>query len=168
MARHTAVGKAHQRGFSYLWVMAALVIMGIYLSRFAEVSAHEAQRAREDELLRVGLAYQSAIRAFYQDGNSAQDRYPVALSDLLMDPRVPQPRRYLRKLYADPLTQSTDWGLILNAQRRIVGVYSIARGVPIRQAEFPDEFPGFSRQDSYRGWAFQYQPDVGLSGGRTR
>lgn len=146
--------------------MATLVLMGIYLARYAEDTAHETQRARENELLRVGLAYQNAIRAYYQDASNADERYPLQLQDLVQDPRVPQLRRYLRKLYPDPITQSNDWGLLYNAQRRIVGVYCTSTAKPIHQAEFSDDFPGFAQQPSFRGWVFKYQPDIGLSGGR--
>lgn len=165
MARPLKLGKP-QQGFAYLWVMAALAVIGVYLAQVGTVASQTAQREREAELLRIGLAYQNAIRAYYQDGTNPQDRYPASLADLLKDPRVPQTRRYLRKLYVDPLTQSEQWGLLKNPQQRIVGVYSLAPGVPIRQAEFADEYPGFALQPSYRGWIFKYQPDVGMSGGR--
>lgn len=168
MVRPTAVGKTHQQGFTYLWVMVAVAVMGVYLARVAEVTSTQAQREREAQLLQVGLAYQAAIRAYYEDARTPSERYPAALSDLVLDPRSPNPRRYLRKLYADPLTQSSEWGLVRNAQQAIVGVYSLAPGVPLRQANFPDELPGFAQQGSYRGWIFKYQPDVGLSGGRGR
>ena len=148
--------------------MAALAVMGVYLAQVGTVSATQAQRDREAELLRVGLAYQNAIRAYYQDAATASERYPLALADLIKDPRVPQTRRYLRKLYADPITQSEDWGLVKDQQQRIVGVYSKAVGVPLRQAEFADEYAGFARQPSYRGWIFKYQPDVGMGGGGRR
>ena len=155
-----------QEGFAYLWVMVVLAIMGVYLAQVGTVASTQAQREREAELLRVGMAYQNAIRAYYQDGTTPQERYPATLADLLKDPRVPQSRRYLRKLYVDPLTQSDQWGLVRNQQQRIVGVYSLAPGVPMRQGEFSDEFPGFAGQPAYRGWVFRYQPDVGLGGGR--
>ena len=168
MVRRTAVGKSRQQGFTYLWVMVTVAVVGVYLARVAEVASTQTQREREAELLQVGLAYQAAIRAYYQDARTPSERYPTALSDLVLDPRSPNPRRYLRKLYADPLTQSNEWGLVRNAQQAIVGVYSLAPGVPMRQANFPDEFPGFAQQSSYRGWIFKYQPDAGLSSGRGR
>jgi hypothetical protein len=50
--------------------------------------------------------------------------------------RMPGTRRYLRQLYADPLTGRREWGLIRDALGSIQGVYSLADGRPIRRQGF--------------------------------
>ena len=61
--------------------------------------------------------------------------------------------RHLRRIYPDPMTRTTDWGLV-RLEGRIVGVYSQSPERPAKQANFPAEFKSFEQQESYTGWIF--------------
>jgi len=78
---------------------------------------------------------------------------PAKLEDLLDDDRYPIPVHHLRRLYPDPITGSTDWGL-LRAADRIVGVYSQSDKLPIKQAGFSAREQQFNGAMTYRDWVF--------------
>lgn len=171
MARLTAAGSAVQRdqgGYTMVALLGILVLMGIWLTQVVQVHATEVRRADERELLRVGLAYRNALRRYAEAQPAGAPRAPARLSDLLQDPGVPMPRRFLRKLYPDPVARSPNWGLIYNPQGRIIGVFSQAPGEPLKQDGFDNDFAGFSGQRSYQGWRFVYNPDTGLGRGGAR
>jgi hypothetical protein len=65
--------------------------------------------------------------------------------------------QHLRRLYPDPITGSTDWGLALNGQR-IVGVYSPSEKQPIKQTGFEQANATFEARTSYRDWVFLFVP----------
>src|SRR5207302_8513176 len=87
-----------QAGFTYLGLLAAIVLMGLLLTVAARVWSLTAQRERETQLLFVGDAFRMAIAGYYAHGH----RYPATLENLLADDRSPVPMRYLRRLYLDP------------------------------------------------------------------
>jgi hypothetical protein len=79
---------------------------------------------------------------------------PARLEDLASDPRFPQARRHIRKLYPDPLSPTSEWGLIKQGNA-LIGVYSQAVGVPFRTAGFADANVGFENATSYADWRFK-------------
>lgn len=121
------------------------------------------QRAKERELLFVGLQYQRAIRSYYEKSPSIK-AYPPSLESLLRDERVPGIRRHLRRPYLDPLTNGSEWGLVLAPNGGIMGVYSLAEGRPIRRANFPPELGWKGGRPSYADWQFIYMPPSGVVG----
>jgi hypothetical protein len=84
---------------------------------------------------------------------------PASLEDLLDDKRSPVPLRHLRRLYADPITGSNDWGLSMRGDR-IAGVYSKSEDLPMKQAGFETANAGFEGRQTYREWAFLFVPPV--------
>ena len=141
----------NQRGFSYVMVLAAVVIVGIVLEA-AQVTTWRILRAdREAELLFRGLAYRNAIRNFYQTNGA----FPRSLEDLLKDPRSAS-RKYIRELYADPMGKR-EWTLV-RATDGIAGVASTSREEPLKQANFPPELEKFAGAKSYADWIFEYVP----------
>lgn len=114
------------------------------------------QREREQELLFVGLQYRTAIRQYYEAPPGGV--YPPSLDALLLDQRSPAIRRHLRRPYRDPLTNSTEWGLVQAPQGGIMGIYSLSPEAPIRRANYPallNWLPGLA---SYAEWKFVYLP----------
>jgi len=97
-----------QRGFTYLGLLFAVAVLGITLASVGVVWSTQARREREAELLWIGDQYRNAIAQYRNYGG----QLPQALADLVQDPRVPLPRRFLRRLYADPMTGQVDWQLI--------------------------------------------------------
>src|SRR3954470_6772670 len=99
---------ARQAGFSYIGLLFAVAILGITLATVGAVWSTQIRREKEAELLWVGDQYRAAIGQYFATGG----QYPATLADLLEDRRFPQVRRYLRRLFPDPMTGLADWELI--------------------------------------------------------
>jgi type II secretory pathway pseudopilin PulG len=120
-----------QRGFTYIGLLLALAIAASGLSAAAVVWHTEAQRAKEAELLFIGGEFKRAIAAFYAGTPGTAKQLPKRLEDLLRDNRYPAVRRYLRKLYVDPLTGRAEWGVVATPAG-ITGVYSLSEREPFK------------------------------------
>lgn len=141
-------------GVVLLALLLALVLGGVAAMAAADVWSFSRQREREQELLFVGEQYRQAIqRYFFGAPQGAPRVLPASLEDLLEDDRYPMPVHHLRRLYPDPITGSTDWGM-LKVQGRVAGVHSLSDKVPIKQAGFDDEHEHFSARSTYREWVF--------------
>jgi type II secretory pathway pseudopilin PulG len=149
------------RGFTLLGVLLLAALLAIAATATLSAGVTMQRRAAEDDLLAIGLEFRNAFKSYYEAAVSTP-RYPVKLEDLLRDPRFPGVRRHIRKLYIDPLTGKSDWGLIPAPGGGILGVYSKAPGAPIKIALFPAEFASFEGKGSYAGWEFAYAgPELG-------
>jgi len=154
-------GKPRQRGLVMLALLLALLLSGVLMLQAAETWATTRQREREAELLFVGAQYRLAIRRYYLGTPPGQARtFPAQLEDLLEDRRYPVPVRHLRRLYADPVTGSTDWGLVRSGDR-IAGVYSPSQDRPLKQTGFEAANIAFEGRDAYKDWVFVFVPPAG-------
>ena len=143
-----------ERGFTLLGLLFVIAMLGIALSAVGVVWSAEIRRDREAQLLFVGDQIRAAIGHYYREGG----QYPQALTDLLEDKRVPQTRRYLRRLYPDPMTNSSDWQPIVAPQGGIMGVASSSQLKPIKVANFEPIDAAFAQQECYCDWQFTYSP----------
>jgi type II secretory pathway pseudopilin PulG len=151
--RARAAGSAHERGFAYIGLLIAIVIIGAALAMVGEVWSTEARREREAELIFRGDAIRSAISDYLlAAGGSIQ--YPRGLEDLVLDPRFPQVRRHLRRVYADPMTGRADWKLIMAPDGGIMGVASRSQLAPIKQKRFEPIDSAFEDAKCYCDWQF--------------
>jgi type II secretory pathway pseudopilin PulG len=142
-----------QRGFTFIGLLAAVVIMGLMLTVASRVWTTTERRERETQLLWVGDEFRMAIASYYASGH----RYPGALEDLLKDERFPIPKRHLRRLYPDPMTGHADWTLVLTPDGQgITGVASISGGTPLKRAGFDLIDESFKDADCYCAWQFVY------------
>ena len=153
-----------ERGFSYLGVLFVVALMGVLLAAAGEAWHTQAMREREAELLFVGDQYRKAITRYHAAGGV----YPRELADLLKDPRRPDTQRYLRKLYADPVTGKNEWGLVKSADGGIAGVHSLSEAKPFKQAGFRLEYAGFEGKEKYSDWQFARVPPAAPRGGSGR
>ena len=120
-----------QKGVTYLWVLLILFIIGLGIGKSLDVYSLRVQRQKEKELISIGLAYKTAIQDYYQSAPSGQPaQYPSDLKQLLKDPRHIVIRRYLRKLYLDPITNKP-FEPIVTPQGGIWGVKSTSLKPPI-------------------------------------
>jgi len=143
------------RGFTYIGILVAVVILGMLLTAASHVWTQHEQRERESQLLFVGDAYRMAIARYFAYGH----QYPVALQSLLSDERSPVPRRYLRQLYADPITGKSDWKLIAAPDGvGIMGVASRSQLVPIKRRGFGLADAAFVDSQCYCSWQFIFLP----------
>jgi len=145
------------RGFTLLGVLLLVAIIGVAAAAALGAGAVLQRRTAEADLLFVGTEFRNAFKSYYESAISVP-RYPVKLEDLLRDPRFPGVRRHLRKIYADPLTGSAQWGLVPAPGGGIMGVYSRSTETPIKVSQFPPEFATFEGKQSYSEWIFFYSP----------
>lgn len=120
-------------GFTYVWMLAALALLSIGLAGIGERWSDQVRRERERELLRVGALYANAIASYYAAAPGSLKQYPPDLKSLLEDPRRVGTRRYLRKLYGDPLDPTRAWGIVRAKDGGVAGVYSLSTEVPLRK-----------------------------------
>jgi type II secretory pathway pseudopilin PulG len=155
---------ANAAGFTYVGLLIAVVILGVALSAVGTVWRTQAQREREQELLFIGREFRAAIAA-YLNANGAH-QFPKDIDDLLEDKRWPEPRHYLRRLYADPMTGAADWTILqadslgMAGFTGIVGVASSSQGVPLKKAGFLAGEEAFKDAACYCDWKFAYVPRI--------
>jgi type II secretory pathway pseudopilin PulG len=145
------------RGVVLLTLLIALMLASIGLMAAVDVWSVARQREREQELLFVGEQYRLAIQSYYYGAPpGARRQLPARLDDLLEDNRYPVPVRHLRRLYPDPVTASSDWGLVRIGDG-IAGVYSLSDKPPIKQAGFAPAYEHFNGRTAYSQWIFASQ-----------
>jgi len=150
-------GRSRQRGFTYLVAMFAVAIAGLLLAVASEVWSHSRQREKEKELLYVGGQFREAIGLYYQRTPGAVKRYPEKLEDLLEDKRYLSMQRYLRKIYADPITGKYQWATIAAPGGGIMGVSSLSSERPIKSGNFDEGDQNFGGASRYSDWKFIYE-----------
>ncbi|MDT3672249.1 MAG: type II secretion system protein [Aromatoleum sp.] len=142
-----------QSGFTYLLVLFLVAALGVFAAQTGVVWHHATQREREAELLAIGVEFARAL-ARYRDA-SPDGVLPGSLQPLVEDRRSGVPVRHLRRIYRDPFTGETNWGLE-KAAGQITGVYSLARGTPIRERDLPPELAGAKDgAKKYSEWIFR-------------
>ena len=155
--RRARVFRRSARGFTFLWVLLAVAFLGIALAAVGTMWATVAQRDREAQLLFVGDAYRNAIASYYNSGPVAH-QLPRDLEDLVDDRRLPQPRRHLRRLYADPMTGRTDWQLSRDPDGGIFGVSSTSQRAPFKRSNFSAQDGQFEGTECLCDWKFEFTP----------
>jgi type II secretory pathway pseudopilin PulG len=144
-----------QRGFTYVGLLALIVVIGLLLGAAGEVAATAAQRDREVQLLWVGHEYRAAIGRYWMSRRA----YPQALQDLLgTAPDALVQARYLRSLYPDPMTNAVDWVLLPAPGGGIMGVASSSKRAPIKVGHFEDADRAFADGNVYGDWQFTFVP----------
>ena len=144
------------RGFTYLAALYAVALLAGGLAVAGEMWHTTALREKEAELLFAGHQYRQAIARYYLSG--PQRQFPRSLEDLLRDPRRPGNERYLRRLYPDPLTGSTEWGLVKAPDGGIQGVYSLSPAKPLKLSGFKARDQALEGAATYTDWKFVFAP----------
>ena len=153
-------GNDKQSGYTFLGLLLVIMIAGLVLAEAGNTWSNLRQREREQELLKVGDKIREAIGNYYQRSPGLVKQYPRRLEDLLRDDRFPQPQRYLRKLYADPLTGQPNWGTLEGPSGGIMGVYSLSSQKPFKKNNFPPIYESFAKKKMYIEWIFAYLPET--------
>ncbi|HVY07904.1 MAG TPA: type II secretion system protein [Burkholderiales bacterium] len=160
MAARIATGSRPARGFTYLSLLFFVAMLSVGLAATAVSWQTSRQREKEEELLFAGAAIREAISLYYGRSPGGLQEYPKRLGDLLQDPRFPDARRYLRRIYRDPMTNEADWITIAAPDGGIMGVHSRSTGKPIKVAGEGAHHPDFSAAASYADWQFVYLPEA--------
>jgi type II secretory pathway pseudopilin PulG len=142
-------GKA-QHGFTLIAGLITAAVMGAGLAALGTFASHALQREKEAELLFAGNQYREAIAAYYRK----EQTYPTELAALLEDRRYPMAVRHLRKLYRDPITGASDWGLVKAPQGGIMGVHSKSEQPAIKTGNFLPRDRAFADARTYAEWQF--------------
>lgn len=151
---------SRQKGFTYIGVLILVATLGAVGAAYGELASHARQRDKEKQLLFVGGEYRDALESYYEKTPGAFKRYPHKLEDLLLDRRFPVAVRHLRRLYPDPMTGSEEWGVVKAPDGGIMGVYSLAEGTPLKQAEFANDDRTFHQATTYAEWRFFHEPEL--------
>ena len=147
-----------QRGFTYLGLMFILTVLGITLALAGTLWSFSQQREKERELLFIGNQFRQAIRMYYEKTPGVIKKYPMSLDALLNDDRYVSTQRYLRKIYKDPMTEKTSWGLLSAPDGGIMGVHSLAEKKAVKVGYFKFVDSNFTAAKSYSEWVFFYTP----------
>jgi type II secretory pathway pseudopilin PulG len=153
-------GLASQGGFTYLGVLFLVAAFGLALAAAAEVWSTTAKREREAELLFAGVQIRQAIEAYRNANPNVGDGFPKELDWLLQDPHQPDVRRYLRRIYIDPMTGRKEWGLVQTPSGTIIGVHSLSESTPIKTAGFPADVTIAKDAKKYSDWVFAVSTSV--------
>lgn len=156
MARLSTPGR-RQAGVAYLALLILLAAMGAASATFATIWHTHQQREKEKELLHIGMQFRRAIMQYYES-SLGEKKYPQRLEDLLSDRRFAGERRYLRRIYRDPMTQKTAWGIVPTPGGGIMGVYSLSNEQALKKDGFPVALKDFAGKGGYSEWKFVYAP----------
>ena len=145
------------RGFTYIGLLALIVLIGLLLAAAGQVAATSARREREAQLLWVGHEYRAAVGRYFLQRRA----WPQTLEELLGGPAdAPVQIRYLRRLYPDPMTNAVDWVLVPAPSGGIMGVASSSTRQLLKTFGFDDADLAFATSTSYGDWQFTFQPGV--------
>lgn len=164
-------GKRQQQGFTYLGLIILVTVLGLVGAATLKIDSLLRRADKEAELLFVGAAFADALTSYAAATPAGQPTQPPSLKELLRDPRSPAVRRHLRKIYIDPMTGSTDWGIIWMADGKgVLGVYSKSPVQPLKIANFNPKLVGFEGKQHIYEWHFVGtgpQPSVPAAGPQT-
>jgi type II secretory pathway pseudopilin PulG len=142
-------------GFTYIGLLIVVAIMGVTLAMIGTFWSTNQKRAKEQQLIFIGNQFSNALYAYYENPpGGATKQYPKRLEDLLQDHRHLFTVRYLRKIFADPMTGKFEWGLIKGADGGIVGVRSLSDAVPLKKYGFGKGNEQLNAKIRYSDWQF--------------
>jgi type II secretory pathway pseudopilin PulG len=154
MQIYLAPSNQGERGFSYIMLMIAIVVMGVAMSVAARQWKTMVQRELEADLLAKGIEIQNALALYSASKKAGRvmpgEVYPQTLADLT---RLPKP--FLRKAYLDPVGHG-EWEVVRAPTGGIMGVRSRSKSKPIRQRNFPLAVRHFEGKPTYYDWVFQF------------
>lgn len=122
MVRNISLGKPHQ-GMTYVFFLWFILIYGILLGSYIEVTSTQAKRLKEQDFIYTAELYVRALENYYKD----KQILPTDIKQLLCDGSTYPCKRYLRQLYKDPLTQQ-DFIYIYDEQKQIIGLKTQKNG----------------------------------------
>ena len=124
-------GRSRESGFTLMALLVAMFLVALGLSVAGPGWHDQSRRAKERELMRVGMLYAHALAEFRENSPGSLKTYPRTLDELALDPRFLGVRRHLRRLYPDPLDPARPWGLVRDIDGYIVAVYSQSPDEPV-------------------------------------
>ena len=102
-----------EAGILYLALLFSVVLIGIVTAVAAPLWRTVVQREKEEELLFRLREFRQAVAAY----QAVHKRFPQKMEDLLEDKTQLVTRRYLRRIYPDPMTGKADWEVEFQTDR---------------------------------------------------
>ncbi len=127
---------SNQDGFTYLILLFSIAILGIGLATTGVILSTESRLAKERELEFIGQEFVRAIESYYNATPGEVKTYPQTLEDLVNDTRFLFTKRHLRKIYANPWTQKTNWTVTTSISGGINGIQISLDGSQTQQFKF--------------------------------
>ena len=143
-----------QQGMIYLALLLAIALIGGLSAIGLKVAQTVQLRNAEAELLGIGIEFRNALQSYAEATPNGLPTTPDSLAELLRDPRSPGIKRHLRRLYVDPLTGKSEWGIIRGPDRRIAGIHSLSGSRTIKREHFPPELAALSGCEYHADWIF--------------
>ena len=151
-------------GFAYVMLLVAIALLSLLASGVLQLGSQLSRQHAEQALLDIGGEFQRALYSYSGTSATASAaggnrtavtaKGPRTLEELLRDDRTASIKRHLRQIYADPMTASTQWGVVKDPAGFILGVYSKSQERPIKQANFDLLQAHFEGAESYSTWIF--------------
>jgi type II secretory pathway pseudopilin PulG len=141
-------------GYSFVAVLVLLAIVSFGLAFIGPLWSQQAQREREQELLRIGTLYARALANYRDSSPGSAKQYPASLDALLVDTRFVGVVRHLREPYPDPVNAGQAWGLLRNEAGCIVGVHSLSTAAPLAQGAVAPDGTAMPAATQYSQWKF--------------
>ncbi len=142
-------------GFTYLGLIILVAIIGMVGAASLKLGSLLQRAAAEEELLDIGAAFSDALRSYAAATPPGQPQQPPSLQELLKDPRFPNPRRHLRKIFVDPITGKAEWGIMyLGDKVGVLGVHSLSTAAPLKVANFDPRFLNMENKAQLSDWKF--------------
>ncbi|OYY58169.1 MAG: hypothetical protein B7Y50_13765 [Hydrogenophilales bacterium 28-61-11] len=155
-------GKTAQSGFTYLFVLMSIGLIGMGLAAAGTLWKTEAQRERETELLFIGDQYRQAIRSFYERPGQQPPRLPQSVDELLEDRRGITLERHLRRAWRDPFT-GKPFALIESPDSKgVTGVRSQSTRRPFKMDGFSEKDAAFTDAKTIADWHFVFIPPAAV------
>lgn len=150
------VRRARQAGFTYLALVILLAIIALVGAALLRIDALEQRARAEQDLLEIGAAFSAALDSYAAATPPGALPHPPTLQELLRDPRSPTPRRHLRRIFVDPITGKTEWGIVHlgDADQGIVAIHSLSDAAPLKVANFEPRFASFEGKTRLSQWLF--------------
>jgi type II secretory pathway pseudopilin PulG len=158
-----------ESAFTYITALIFVMIIGISLTTGSAYWSTIVAREKEKELLFRGDQIRKAIESYYNGApGGGSNQYPASFNDLLKDSRYLATRRYLRKIYKDPMTKDGQWGFIRAPGGRIKGVFSLSKEQPLKVGDFTKDYASFENASVYSEWRFVYPIEIKTSDSSTK
>jgi type II secretory pathway pseudopilin PulG len=154
-------------GFTYVGLVVFVAILGMVGAATVKVDGLLRRAAAEQELLEIGAAFSAALRSYAAATPKGFTPVPPTLQDLLKDPRFPGTRRHLRKIFVDPITGGTEWGIVYQGDKvGVLAVHSLSQARPLKVANFDARFPHFENREHLSEWKFSAAEGVPVTPAR--
>ena len=117
-----------QSGFTYLWILFSIAMLGVSLTVSSQLWVASAQRQKIEQMNWIAEQFTQAIGSYYESSPGSVKLYPQTPEMMLQDERFITTKRHLRKIYVSPFSGQPNWDWIR-------GVDGGLRGVRVRGNE---------------------------------